>query len=72
MFCMLGMMAMAAAISSSAFPGFNSGLTNIAKHWFLIFNFITKAGCGLRVEGILMPHLDKAQSLVAIFAETLK
>ena len=28
------------AIGSSAYPGFSSGLTNIAKHWFLIFIFI--------------------------------
>ena len=29
-----------ASIISSAYPGFCSGLTNIAKHWFLIFIFI--------------------------------
>ena len=28
------------AIGSSAYPGFSSGMTNIAKHWFLLFNFI--------------------------------
>ena len=28
------------AIICSAYPGFCSGLTNIAQHWFLIFIFI--------------------------------
>jgi len=28
------------SIISSAYPGFCSGLTNIAKHWFIIFIFI--------------------------------
>ena len=32
------------SIISSAYPGFGSGLTNIAKHWFLIFIFSTKPG----------------------------
>ena len=27
------------AIGSFAYPSFSSGLTNIAKHWFLIFIF---------------------------------
>ena len=28
------------ATGSFAYPGFGSGFTNIAKHWFLIFIFI--------------------------------
>ena len=28
-----------ASTSNSAYPNFCSGLTNIAKHWFLIFTF---------------------------------
>jgi len=34
------------AIGSSAYPSFSSGLTNIAKHWFLIFIFSKKPGSG--------------------------
>ena len=34
------------AIGSSAYPGIYSGLTSIAKDWFLIFIFIKKPGNG--------------------------
>ena len=50
------------AIGSSAFPGFCSGLTNFAKHWFLLYIFI-KIRALVRAEGILIPHLHKALTL---------
>ena len=39
---------------------FVRGLNNIAKHWFLIFNFIKKHGQRLRAEEILMPQLTQS------------
>ena len=45
------------SIISSAYPGFCSGLTNIAKHLVLNIYSLSKIGLRLRVEGILMPHL---------------
>jgi len=53
-----------AAIISSKYPSFGSGLTNITKHWFLLFIFIKSQAAV--TGGILMPHMHKALSLCYI------
>jgi len=56
-----------AAIISSKYPSFGSGLTNITKHWFLLFIFIKSQAAV--TGGILMPHMHKALSLAEISAQ---
>jgi hypothetical protein len=61
-----------AAISSSAYPGFGSGGTNIAKHWFLLFIFSKKPSSGSGQTEFYFPTCTKPCSLCAIRSDTLK
>ena len=60
------------AMSSPAYPGFSSGLTNIAKHWFYIFIFIKSQTAVTGGRNSNATPDTKPYSLAAIFYDTLR